>query len=357
MFLSIDRSYLWLQALLGMLVCCTFLVLFSNPITRVEDFVSSPVSVAAIGPVAMQTVTPLVVSVPTPVPVLPIITAAPTKPAAVVIKTDDSIWNNIRNDFKIDHKAQMVQVKKEIHKLLADQDKLYSILKAASPYIYFIHQQTQQRGLPAELALIPVIESEFNPNDHSNKGATGLWQLMPGTAHELGIKVRSQYDGRRNVVVSTAAALAYFKDLGVAFNGNWYLAIAAYNCGQVKIDSAVRRAGSHSFWNLAIPKETKLYLPKLLAVAEIVKNPKKYGVTLPPISNQPYFTQLKVNKPVSLNHVAKTSGIAIETLRALNPDYAHEVLPTKKGKYILLVPAGVPTTRARENLATSSVVV
>jgi membrane-bound lytic murein transglycosylase D len=344
MLLSINRSHLWLQTLLGFAICCTFLTLLYNPQPRVDIYAYSAVTIPA------QLLAPAVSFKPAPMPVV-------TKPAAVTeTKPVGTIWNDIRQDFKIDHNVQQAQVKKEIHKLLADQDKLYSILKAAGPYIYFIHQQTQQRGLPSELALIPVIESEFNPNDHSSKGATGLWQLMPGTAHELGVKVRSQYDGRRNVVVSTAAALAYLKDLGAAFDGNWYLAIAAYNCGQVKIDSAIRRAGSRSFWNLSVPKETKLYLPKLLAVAEIVKNPAKYGVTLPPIANEPYFTQLKVNKAVSLSRVAKTSGVPIETLKVLNPDYIHEVLPTKKG-YILLVPTGVPTTRARQIFGSSSVII
>src|SRR5262249_6307926 len=148
---------------------------------------------------------------------------------------------------------------------------------------------TRARDLPAELALIPVIESEYNPNDRSNKGATGLWQLMRQTAHELGVVVQGGYDGRRNVLASTKAALAYFKDLGDLFNGNWYLAIAAYNCGQGRVQSAIRRTGSESFWNLPLPRDTKYYVPRLLAVAEIVKHPAKYGITLPQVQNKPYF--------------------------------------------------------------------
>ncbi len=256
---------------------------------------------------------------------------------AEVTKPVDTIWNSISRDLNLDHQTQSSQVKAEIRKLLADRKKLHEILQAAGPYIYFIHKQTQARELPAEIALIPVIESEFNPNDHSNKGATGLWQLMPRTANELGIKVKSSYDGRRNIVASTKAALAYFRDLGHTFKGNWYLAIAAYNCGQVKVRSAERRAGSSSFWNLRLPRETKIYVPKLLAVAAIVKNPEKYGIQLPPISNEPYFTELKVKQPVNLVHVAKSSGISINTLHKLNPDYNHGILPTK-GIYTLLVP-------------------
>lgn len=249
----------------------------------------------------------------------------------------DSIWNDMRSEFQLDVHAQSAQVQAEIRKLVADPDRLSKILKASAPYIYFIHEQTESRGLPAELALIPVIESEFNPNDRSNKGATGLWQLMTQTAHELGVKVKSGYDGRRNVISSTKAALAYFNDLGKLFNGNWYLAIAAYNCGQVRVKSAVRRAGTESFWKLSLPQETKYYVPRLLAVAAIVNNPKKYGVELPHVSNKRYFEEVKVAKPVSLEKVAKDTGVNIETLNRLNPDYTHGSSP-KSENASLLVP-------------------
>jgi membrane-bound lytic murein transglycosylase D len=247
------------------------------------------------------------------------------------------IWDSLSSELNLDHKQQSVQVQAEIHKLLAEPNKLYSILKAAGPYIYFIHQQTQARGLPAEIALIPVIESEFNPNDKSTKGATGLWQLMPSTATGLGIKVHSGYDGRRNVIASTKGALTYFNDLGNNFKGNWYLAIAAYNCGSGCVQSAERRKNSNDFWDLKLPKETRLYVPKLLAVAAIVKNPAKYGVQLPPIQNAPFFTELKTKKSLSLQNVAKTSGIDVALLHSLNPDYNHGLVPNKNG-YSLLVP-------------------
>jgi membrane-bound lytic murein transglycosylase D len=273
----------------------------------------------------------------------------------VKVITANSVWNNMSHEFKLNHKTESSQVQAEIRKLLADQNKFYSILKAAGPYIYFIYQQTKALGLPAEIALIPIIESEFNPNDHSNKGATGLWQLMPATAQELGVKVKSSYDGRRSVTASTKAALAYFNDLGNTFNGNWYLAIAAYNCGQMRIASAERRSGSHSFWNLPLPRETKYYVPKLLAVAAIIENPKKYGVRLPETINKPYFAELKVKKSVDLQQIAKKSGIEIKTLHTLNPDYNHgPALPNKKGSYTLLVPAN-KAPAVKEQLAGSIV--
>lgn len=260
-----------------------------------------------------------------------------------------SIWNNMSGELKLDHKTESHQVQVEIRRLLADQDNFYRILKAAGPYIYYIYEQTQALGLPAELALIPVIESEFNPNDHSSKGATGLWQLMPQTAHDLGIKIKSSYDGRRNVMASTKAALAYFSDLGDNFNGNWYLAIAAYNCGQVRIESAERRAGSSSFWNLRLPRETTYYVPRLLAVAAIIKNPEKYGVKLPETQNKPYFAEVETPKAVNLQKIAQTSGVDMKTLHTLNPDYNHgTIVPNKKGKYSVLVPVNkAPIVKAQ----------
>jgi membrane-bound lytic murein transglycosylase D len=259
----------------------------------------------------------------------------------------DSIWSSLSGEFKLDHKVQSSQVQAKIRELLADRAKLKQIFTAAGPYIYFIHQQTQARALPAELALIPVIESEFNPRDHSKKGALGLWQLMKGTAHDLGVKIKGGYDGRQNVIASTKAALAYFKDLGVMFHGNWYLAIAAYNCGQGKLGSAMRHKKTQNVWNLSVPKETKDYVAELLAVAAIVENPKKYGLELPHINNEPYFTELKVKKPVNLTQLAKTSGTNIQVLRNLNPDYKHEIIPMQPA-YHLLVPINkVPAIMAK----------
>jgi membrane-bound lytic murein transglycosylase D len=286
-------------------------------------------SISDLAPIFGPIIEPIVIN-PTPAKTH----AKPSKPTVRV----DSIWSSISSDFKLDHRAQTSQVKAEIRKLLADQAKFNQILKAATPYIYFIHSQTQAKGLPAEIALIPVVESEFNPNDHSIKGATGLWQLMRGTAKELGIKVISSYDGRRNVVFSTTAALAYLNDLGSYFKGNWYLAFAAYNAGQVKVDKARRRSGSNSFWNLSLPKETTYYVPKLLAVAAIIKNPEQYGVKLPHVSNEPYFTELKLDKALTLEKVSKSTGISLDVLKKLNPDYKNGTAIAKKGAYTLLVP-------------------
>ncbi len=250
--------------------------------------------------------------------------------------TARSVWTSMGREFALDHEVDSVAVRAQIKMWLADKERLNHILESAAPYIYFIYQETQDQGLPAEIALIPVIESEFNPYDRSNRGATGLWQLMPQTAHELGVNVRSGYDGRRNVVSSTRAALFYFKDLGEMFRGNWLLAIAAYNCGQIKVAHATKRAGSDNFWNLHLPKETELYVPRLLAVAEIIKNPKKYGVVLPTVDNKPYFKEVTIDKTTNLNQLAETSGSDLKTVKKLNPDYKQVVTPHLSHNKVLL---------------------
>jgi membrane-bound lytic murein transglycosylase D len=256
-----------------------------------------------------------------------------------MIQPSESIWNSIRAGLTLDHQVNSPRVQAEIKILLANKAKLYAILKSSAPYIYFIHQETKARKLPAEIALIPVIESEFNPNDHSRMGATGLWQLMRPTAKFLGVTIKANYDGRRSVIYSTKAALIYFTDLQKNFKGNWYLTIGAYNSGQGRIQSAVRRTGTSNFWSLKLPKETKIYVPKLLAVAEIIKNPQKYGVVLPAIPNRPYFAELKLKKSLTLTSLSKLTGTDLVTLKALNPDYRPtSALPDKKGIYTLLVP-------------------
>ncbi len=276
--------------------------------------------------------------------------------AAATSTSVKSIWTGIRAGLLLNHHAQTAEVKNEIRKLLADRKKLFEILESAAPYIYFIHKKTQEKRLPAELALIPAIESEFNPRDHSNKGATGLWQLMPGTAHDLGVDVKSGYDGRRNVVDSTIAALAYFNDLGKYYKGNWSLAIAAYNSGQGTVDHAIRRAGGErNFWALKrLPHETKVYVPKLLAVAEIIKNPEKYSIRLPQINNEPYFEEVRLKKPVNLSHVSKTTGVSIDTLHDLNPDVKNDMVAKKRKTqdYKLLVPVEYANTVKSQFAAT-----
>jgi membrane-bound lytic murein transglycosylase D len=255
--------------------------------------------------------------------------------------------------FKLNHYAQLSQVQSEIRKIQKDPKGFYHTLEAAEPYIYYILQQTRQRGLPTELALLPVIESAYNPYDRETTGATGLWQLMPQTASDLGVKVNHSYDGRMNVIDSTKAALTYLSYLGNHFRGNWSLALAAYNWGPGNIDSAERRSGSKSFWQLHMPQETTRYVPKLLAVAEVVEHPAKYGLQLPPVTNKPYFAEVQVNKPINLPQAAKSAGVSVKTLVHLNSAYQQPTTPIANKN--ILVPLSKAQT-IQNNLVATGIV-
>lgn len=235
------------------------------------------------------------------------------------------LWQKISSALKLDHYPQNKRVQAQIREILADKKSFETILTRSSPYLYYIYSKTQEKHLPAEIALIPIIESEFNPYDHSSVGAKGLWQLMPGTAKLLGVKIKNGYDGRLNVISSTNAAITFFNDLGKEFSGKWDLAFAAYNCGPGCIASAVKKSKSNDFFNLKIPLETKLYVPKLFAVAYLIKHAKEYGITLPDIKNAPYFKKVEITSPESLSHYASTTGSNLKLLKTLNPDYSNKV--------------------------------
>lgn len=200
-------------------------------------------------------------------------------------KTPIAIWTMISEHLKLDHYSHNHRVQKEVKNLLADKKSLETILHRSDPYIYYIYSQTQLRHLPAELVLIPIIESQYNPNDHNSINAMGLWQLMPSTARDLGLKI---HDGdRRNVVTSTNAALTFFNYLKNKFNGHWDLAFAAYNCGPGCVDNAIKNSKSKNYFKLKLPLETRIYVPKLLALAVIIKHAKEYDIILPKIQDKP----------------------------------------------------------------------
>lgn len=252
--------------------------------------------------------------------------------------TQNSVWVEISQNLKMDDHVDSPRVQKQIRQILANKAELNKSLQASVPYIYYIYSQIKSRHLPAELALIPIIESDYNPYDHNSIGANGLWQLMPATAKGLGVKITSSYDGRRSLVASTNAALNYFTDLNKEFDGNWYLAIAAYNCGDGGMSAAIRKAKSHDYWQLPLPTETKIYVPRLLAIAEIIKHPKKYGIQLPDVKNTANFSTIEVKQTTSLADYAKSNNLDLVSLQKLNPEYKTSKVTTKVSN-ILLIPS------------------
>lgn len=251
----------------------------------------------------------------------------------------NSMWSEMAGNFHLGG-IKHPSVQKKIHWYARQQDYLNELSSNAKPYLYYVYQQTQKRGMPAEIALMPMIESNYNPFSISVRGATGLWQMMPGTASGFGIKINWWYDGRRDIIASTKAALDYLSYLHDYF-GNWLLAIAAYDSGQGTVEDAIvhnrRLHKPTDFWDLPLPYETKSYVPKLLALAAIVQDPSYYHVTLLPIANHPYFKAVNMDEQMNMDHIARMAGVSVATVRQLNPGFRRWATSPNQS-YALLLP-------------------
>lgn len=277
------------------------------------------------------------------------------KVAKPIVRESNSIWINMVDNFGLNHQIHRPEVSRQINRLRRNKQELHQILKSAAPYISYVYQQTQKRGLPAELALLPVIESSFDPETRSAPGATGIWQIMPGTAHELGLKSNHAYDGRRDIVASTNAALKYLTYLHKTLNHNWELALAAYNSGPGRVQNAMKRqsrsAGNSHFWALQqLPAETRAYVPKLLALAEFVKNSPHYQFKLPAIESATQVTPIKVAENTHFKKLAEATGISLKTMKYLNPGY-RKMTTVRGAPNTLLIPvekATIPELNAKK---------
>lgn len=213
--------------------------------------------------------------------------------------------------------------------------------KRGERYLHYIVGELEARHMPLELALLPVVESAFNPIAYSRARASGLWQFISETGRRYGLKQNWYYDGRRDVVASTNAALDYLQVLADEFDGDWLLAIAAYNCGEARVERELernRRAGKPTdYFSLKLPRETRAYVPKLLAMRRIVGDPTAQGLAFAPIPNTPYFTKIDVGGQMDLQVAAEIADLSKEELLALNPAFNHWVTDPD-GPHYLLVP-------------------
>jgi len=254
--------------------------------------------------------------------------------------TTPTVWNVLRKQFMLDHEVHRPEVQAQLRWLLKHPDYLKRFTEA-EPYLFHIMTEIKKHNLPGEIALVPIIESAFDPFAYSGVGAAGLWQFMPGTATDLGLKRDWWMDSRRNIRASTEAALKYYRYLGKFFHGNWQLAFAAYDFGEGNVARAVRQSGKSKekakFWNLPLPQETRTYIPRLLALAEIIEHPERYHVQLPRIKNKPYFQEVDVGQQIDLSQAAKLAGISYQELIHLNPDYNRWATPPYQ-PYTLLLP-------------------
>lgn len=211
--------------------------------------------------------------------------------------------------------------------------------------------------MPAELVLLPIIESAYNPFAlNASSGAAGIWQLMPGTASGYGIRQNLWYDGRRDVVASTKAALNHLAYLQSFFEGNWLLAIAAYDTGEGNVLSAIRKNINNGyntdFWSLPLAQETRDYVPQLLALATIISHPNEYPIEFPSVRNAPYLAQVDIGGQIDLKAAAYLAGLSLKDLKRLNPGYNRSATDPN-GPFKLVLPIE-SVEQFTENLANST---
>ena len=243
---------------------------------------------------------------------------------------ETDVWGRIRSGYAIPDLNNAL-VTRHTQAYANHPATLSRISGRASPYLYHVVSELEKRGMPTELALLPVIESAFNPQAMSSANAAGLWQFVPGTGKDFDLKQNMFKDERRGVVASTDAALTYLQRLYTMF-GDWPLALAAYNWGEGNVQRAIKKnqaAGKPTdFESLAdlMPAETRNYVPKLQAVKNVIANPGMYGVMLPAIDNQPYFTTVDKTSDIDLAVAAQLAEMTLDEFKALNPQFKKPVI-------------------------------
>lgn len=232
---------------------------------------------------------------------------------------NNSLWDNLRYSFKLEDEYQRPEVQDQVNWLMNHKSYLGQLGKHSQPYLYYILQEVKKRNMPGEIALLPMIESTYNPFAYSHSGAAGLWQFTSGTGKGFGLKQNWWFDGRRDIYNSTDAALNYLSYLHRFFNGNWMLAIAAYHSGEGTVQHAMKSRNTGNFWALNLPQDTHSYVPKLLALAKFIQTQSHASTKLPYISNTPYFTKVNVGTQIDLTNAAHLAGLSYPEFLKLNP--------------------------------------
>jgi membrane-bound lytic murein transglycosylase D len=268
----------------------------------------------------------------------------PTAEAAQAAQAGPAeLITHLRGQFSIPP-AGRAEVQKHADWYVRNFDYLERVFDRASPYLPYIAAEVEARGLPGELAFLPVVESAFDPFAYSHGRAAGLWQIIPSTGKHFGLKQNWWYDGRRDVLASTEVALNYLEYLHELFDGDWLLAVAAYNCGQGTVARAIRRNQSlgleTDFWSLKLPAETRVYVPRLLGLTTVLAAPDDHGVTLPEISPQQVFAVVELDGQIDLAVAAELAGTELAELQRLNPGF-NRWATDPDGPHRLLVPVAV----------------
>jgi membrane-bound lytic murein transglycosylase D len=257
-------------------------------------------------------------------------------------RTEGDLWSQVRAGMKLDLHADP-RIDRKIDGFRRDPQYLVKLSERARPYLAVVVGEIERRGLPAELALLPHVESRYNPAATSPVAAAGMWQFMPYTGREMGLRQDAWQDERRDILASTRAAMDYLQQLNRRLGGDWELTMAAYNCGPGRVESAMvanrLRGKPTDFWSLDLPAETENYVPQILAAARLVAAPANYGLRLPPVPSTPQLEVVRTDRPVDLERVAQVSGVGIAELRKLNAGLKRGQT-TPLGPSRLVVPAG-----------------
>jgi len=261
-------------------------------------------------------------------------------PSVSVKSLKDGIWDRMRKRLMLTG-IEQERITAEVDKIKRSPGSLSFLSKRAEPFLFYIVDEIERRSLPMDLALVPMVESAFEPAAVSPKQAAGIWQFIPGTATDYGLKLVDGYDGRYDIYASTKAALKYLAHLQGLFGGDWLLALAAYNAGEGAVQRAVaanQKAGlPASFWDLDLPAETKAYVPKILALSRVIADPAAHGVSLHKISPLPYLARVEVSgEPVQLAQAVAGLGMSWEEFYGMNPAFKPDVAPA--APFNLLLP-------------------
>jgi membrane-bound lytic murein transglycosylase D len=252
----------------------------------------------------------------------------------------ESLWDRVRDGFNMPD-IDSIYTNKHEQWYASRPDYVSRMLERSKKYLYHIVVEVEKRGMPTEIALLPMIESGFNPKALSTSKASGIWQFIPSTGKDFGLKQNYWKDSRKDVTAATQAALNYLQKLYTMF-GAWDLALAAYNAGEGTVARAIernRRLGLPTdYQHLSLPDETRNYVPKLQAIKNIIFRPEEYGLTLNEIPNKPYFTTVEAPNKIDAKLAAELAGISLEEFNALNPSFTRPVLITEKSHQKLLLP-------------------
>ncbi len=269
-------------------------------------------------------------------PELKISYALTSTPGSAADSSQGDLWTRIRAGFSLpETDPQLTQVHEAWYTSHASY--LERAIQRSKPYLFHIAEEVEKRGMPMEIALLPMIESAYNPMALSPQKAAGIWQFIPATGRVYGLEQNAWFDGRRDILQATQAALDYLSKLHGMF-GDWELALAAYNCGEGCVARALARSHGRDYASIKLPTETRHYVPKLIAVRNILRNPEHYGLSVDSIANEAYFMQVNLSRPMEARSAARLAEMDLQDFLSLNPAFQRRVIHTDT-RGVLLLPA------------------